>query len=59
MSEAPVKTEAQLRKEAEKAAKLAKFQEKQKKLEETKAIAASKPKDVCSSLFVTVVSGFF
>lgn len=41
------KTEKELKKEAEKAAKLAKFEEKQKKLAEVKAAAATnKGKDV-------------
>lgn len=44
--DAKPKTPAQLKKEAEKAAKLAKFEEKQKKLEQQKAEQAAKPKEV-------------
>lgn len=40
------KTEKELKKEAEKAAKLAKFEEKQRKLQEKAAAAAAKPKEV-------------
>uniref|UniRef100_A0A8R1DGZ7 Valine--tRNA ligase n=1 Tax=Caenorhabditis japonica TaxID=281687 RepID=A0A8R1DGZ7_CAEJA len=40
------KTEKELKKEAEKAAKIAKFEEKQKKLAEQKAAASAKPKEV-------------
>lgn len=40
------KSASQLRKEAAKAEKLAKFQEKQRKLEEQKAQAQAKPKEV-------------
>lgn len=39
------KTEKELKKEAEKAAKLAKFEEKQRKLQEKAAAAAAKPKE--------------
>ena len=46
MTEGKVKTEKELKKEAEKAAKLAKFQEKQKKLAEKTAEAKNKPKEV-------------
>ncbi|CAI4224013.1 unnamed protein product [Auanema sp. JU1783] len=45
MVEAKPKTEKELKKEAEKAAKLAKFEEKQKKLAEKKAQESLKPKE--------------
>ena len=45
MTEGKVKTEKELKKEAEKAAKLAKFEEKQRKLAEKAAAAKEKPKE--------------
>ena len=44
--EAKLKTPAQLKKEAEKAAKLAKFEAKQQKLQQQKVETAAKPKEV-------------
>lgn len=44
------KTEKELKKEREKAEKLAKFEEKHKKLQKQKLAAANKPQDVCASI---------
>lgn len=55
-SQSRPKTEKELKKEAEKAAKLAKFEEKQKKLAEQKAAATAKPaKEVRLNLTVELI----